>query len=131
MPITQTFNGPGVYDWNYRAVGDSILGKTLIIKYKEDEAIKSLAGATVEMNIVRGRKDKIYKTLSTENVGEINIIDAALGIVQIPNINVVDLEEGDYLYNIKVTYSDDLKITFLVGRFPVKHTQGLAEKQLN
>ena len=80
----------GIYNWQTQIEGDTIIGKSIQLAYTEGAAIKSLVGATVEMNIFRSKTSKIYATLTfadglihTFLVGEFvitNPINKTLGI---------------------------------------------------
>lgn len=99
-------------------VGDTLRPMNLILDYQIGGSTKSLLGANVIMEIVRGKAGKVYLTLTSDQ-GDINILDPDTGAVTILPKNSPGLPRGEYLYHIYVRYADNTVKTFIGGDFPI------------
>jgi len=112
----------GVYNWTTQIDGDTLKGKSFILDYDPgNDTVKSLAGATVVMEIFRSKTSKVYLSLSSAD-GEITITNPATGEVSVLNKNLSaenQLAPGEYYYRLRVEYADGFKHTFLGGTYRI------------
>lgn len=96
--------------------GDDITSKTITLERRENNVLQSLTGATVEFELLRGKKSYLLKS---EADPEITIVDAVNGVVKFGPFETDGLDPGLYYYVIRVRYSDDLEVTFVGGQMPI------------
>lgn len=107
-----------IYPVERQFVGDTLRPMNLILDYQIAGSTKTLLGANVVMEVVRGKAGKVYLTLSSDQ-GDINILDPDTGAVSILPKKAPGLTSGDYIYQIYVRYADNTVKTFIGGDFPI------------
>ena len=109
---------PAVYDLVPIVIGDDIPSRTITLERKENDAVVSLAGATVTFELLRGGT-KIYHTSDNAGNGGISVSDEAAGIINIAKISTSGFTAATYTYVLRVEYADSLIVTFVGGKQPI------------
>jgi cytoplasmic iron level regulating protein YaaA (DUF328/UPF0246 family) len=107
--MAQKYNLPEAYK------GDTY--DTVQFTMKLNDVAIDLTGYTIKSQFKKNKKTgQLSKTISTTS--GITITDAENGIFVIDSF-VVDLNAGDYFYDIQFTDSNDIVTTYIQGRLQV------------
>ena len=114
---TPNYGGPAFYRIPNHTKNDTYSGARYTLVNKTTENAIDVTGASVKIDFKETIDGSAVLTFSTTN-GLITIADGENGIIDIEP-SVITLDEGTYIYDMQITFTDGTVKTYLKGDWTI------------
>lgn len=105
------------YNISPHITGDTWEGISSITFLKNSSAI-NLTNTYIEMNVRLSLDSPVVLSLTTPTSAGITITNPTSGTIKVLPARI-NIPVGDYKWNIKMTFPDGIKKTYLMGNWPI------------